>query len=195
MSVQFEIAARSSASAFHVAASHRSFLESAAQFLCPAEILSIAESHIPCLRRFSLFSSAAAPAFPFSPRRFQPDAQPAFFHLRPQELRLPKQAFLQRQQEDESKCLFLYIHKQFQPLLPFQGGNEPSTAPESCRISPSFSAGPRSPALTSCSVPSSCHDLSRRHPELSDAHRGPRGRSHRRLQVIKICQQGIQNHA
>jgi hypothetical protein len=75
---------------------------------------------------------------------------------------------------------------ELQLLLPFQEENEPSIAPESHRISPSFSASPRSLALISCSVPSLCQDLSRRCPELFDAHCGPRGRSHHRLPVIKI---------
>lgn len=51
---------------------------------------------------------------------------------------MPITAFHQRQQEDESKRLSLYIHKRLQHRLLSQGEKEPSTAPELQQINPSF---------------------------------------------------------
>ncbi|MGX9726657.1 MAG: hypothetical protein ACTFAK_04855 [Candidatus Electronema sp. VV] len=54
------------------------------------------------------------------------------------EQNMPTTAFHQRQQEDESKRLSLYIHKRLQCRLLSQGEKEPSTAPELQQINPSF---------------------------------------------------------
>ena len=99
---------------------------------------------------------------------------------------MPTAAFHQRQQEDESERLSLYIHAQHLPRLLFRREKEPSTAPDFQRIIPSFCAAPRSRACSSLSLPSECQVFSQRWLALLDAHCPPRGRSHQRQPVTKM---------
>ncbi|MGX9726674.1 MAG: hypothetical protein ACTFAK_04955 [Candidatus Electronema sp. VV] len=90
------------------------------------------------LLQFSAVSEAVVLAFLSSPQSSQATARLVFFHIFLLEQIMPTTAFHQRQQEDESKRLSLYVHKRLQCRLLSQGEKEPSTAPELQQINPSF---------------------------------------------------------
>ncbi|MGR0482470.1 MAG: hypothetical protein ACTFAL_14005 [Candidatus Electronema sp. V4] len=117
---------------------HSFFLEFAVECLFFSKNPSADRNRILYLLQLSAVSEAAVLAFLSSPQSCQATARLVFFHLCLLEQNMPTTAFHQRQQEDESKRLSLYIHKRLQRRLLSQGEKEPSTAPELQQINPSF---------------------------------------------------------
>lgn len=99
-------------------------------------------NHILCLSRFSAVSEAVALVFLSLPQSSQAAARLISFHLCLLERNMPTAASHQRQQEDELKRLFLYIHKLFQCLLlPLMGKKNRQRLLNSSRSTPHSEQG------------------------------------------------------
>ncbi|MGX9728929.1 MAG: hypothetical protein ACTFAK_16925 [Candidatus Electronema sp. VV] len=85
-------------------------MEFTVECLCFSKNPSADRNLILYLLQFSAVSEAVVLAFLSSPQSSQATARLVSFHLCLLEQNMPTTAFHQRQQEDESKRLFLYIH-------------------------------------------------------------------------------------